>query len=302
MQPLEGVLVVDLSRLLPGAFASRQLLRLGARVVKLEPPGGDPIRYSQPPWHEELNGGKESVEVDLKAEPELGRALVARSDVVLESFRPGVLSRLGLEPGPRTVWVAITGFGAGNRHERRAGHDLNYMGWAGALDPDAPAVPPVTAADYSGGFAAVREILAGLYARERIGHGTRVDVSMTHESYELAVPATLRGTVACYRVYRTADDRWLTVAALEPQFWQRLCELLELPELLDRGFEPRLPALEAALAARPLAEWVELFDGEDVCVGPVRTHEEASEFAPPKLPPPPELGEHNDAWQRELDL
>jgi alpha-methylacyl-CoA racemase len=301
MQPLEGVVVCDLSRLLPGAFASRQLVRLGARVVKLEPPGGDPIRYSQPPWHAELNGGKESVEIDLKTDLAFGRALVERADVVLESFRPGVLARLGLEPTPRTVWVAITGFGAGNRHEQRAGHDLNYMAWAGALDPEAPAVPPVTAADYSGGFGAVREILAGLYARERTGRGTKVDVSMTHESYELAVPPTLRGYVACYRVYRAADG-WLTVAALEPQFWQRLCELVELPELEDRRFEPRLPELEEKLASRPLAEWVELFDDADVCVAPVRTHDEAAEFARPALPPPPELGQHNEAWRAELGL
>jgi len=302
MQPLEGVLVVDLSRLLPGAFASRQLVRLGARVVKLEPPGGDPIRYSQPPWHAELNGGKESVELDLKVDVEFGRALVERADAVLESFRPGVLERLGLEPGPRTVWVAITGFGVGDRHEQRAGHDLNYMGWAGALDPDEPRVPPVTAADYAGGFGAVREILAGLYARERTGRGTRVAVSMTHESYELAVPPTLRGHVACYRVYRTADDRFLTVAALEPQFWQRLCELLDLPELLERRFEPRLPELEAAIESRSLGELLDLFGDEDVCAGPVRTHEEAAEFARPPLPPPPDLGEHTDAWRRELGL
>lgn len=302
MQPLEGVLVVDLSRLLPGAFASRQLVRLGARVVKLEPPGGDPIRFSQPPWHAELNGGKESVEIDLKSDLAFGRALVERADVVLESFRPGVLGRLGLEPGPRTVWIAITGFGSGNRHERRAGHDLNYMGWAGALDPESPAVPAVTAADYAGGFGAVREILAGLYARERTGRGARVDVSMTHESYELAVPPTLRGYVACYRIYRTADERHLTVAALEPQFWQRLCELVGLPELVDRRFEPRLPELEAAIASRPLAEWLELFDREDVCAGPVRTHDEAAEFARPPLPGPPELGEHNDVWRRELGV
>jgi alpha-methylacyl-CoA racemase len=302
MQPLEGVVVVDLSRLLPGAFASRQLVRLGARVVKLEPPGGDPIRFSQPSWHEELNGGKESVEVDLKADLAFGRALVERADAVLESFRPGVLARLGLGPGPRTVWVAITGFGAGNRHEQRAGHDLNYMGWAGALDAEAPAVGPVTAADYAGGYGAVREILAGLYARERTGRGTKVDVSMTHEAYEQAVPPTLRGYVACYRIYRTGDDRALTVAALEPQFWQRLCELVELPELLERRFEPRLPELEERLASRPLAEWLELFDDADVCAGPVRTHEEASEFAPPPPAPAPELGQHNGAWRAELGL
>jgi alpha-methylacyl-CoA racemase len=300
MQPLEGVLVADLSLLLPGAFASRQLVRLGARVVKLEPPGGDPIRFSQPSWHGDLNGGKESIECDLKNEPALGRALIERADIVLDSFRLGVLERLGAAPGPNTVWVSITGFGPENRHEQRAGHDLNYLGWAGVLDGAAPEMPTVTVADYSGGFAAVREILARLYARERTGQGSRAVVSMTHESYELRVPPTLRGAVACYRIYPTADGRWITIAALEPKFWQRLCELLELKDALPRAYEPRVPELEAALAARSLDELLTLFGDEDVCAGPVWTHEEASEFAQPPPPPAPELGEHNDAWQAEL--
>ena len=197
MRPLEGSLVADLTRYSPGAFATRELLRLGARVVRLEPPGGDPLRRTDAAWHGELNAGKESIECDLKAEPELGRALCARADVVVESFRPGVAARLGLEPGPRTVWVAITGFGSGNRHELRAGHDLNYLGWAGVLGA---AVPPVTVADWTGAFAAVRDVLAGLLERDRTGRGVRIEVSMTHESHRLAVPALLRGTVACYRL------------------------------------------------------------------------------------------------------
>jgi alpha-methylacyl-CoA racemase len=302
MQPLEGVLVADLSLLLPGAFASRQLVRLGARVVKLEPPGGDPIRYTQPSWHGELNAGKESIECDLKMEPEVARALFERSDAVLDSFRPGVLERLGVEPDELTVWVSITGFGLGNRHEQRAGHDLNYLGWAGVLDGVAPELPTVTIADYSGGFGGVRELLAGLFRRERTGKGTRSVVSMTHESYELRVPPTLRGAVACYRIYATADGRWLTVAALEQKFWQRLCELLELPDLVPRQYEPRVPELEEAIASKPLTDLLELFGDEDTCTGPVWTHEEAAEFAPAPPPPAPELGQHGAQWRRDLAL
>jgi crotonobetainyl-CoA:carnitine CoA-transferase CaiB-like acyl-CoA transferase len=297
VQPLRGTLVVDLSRYLPGAFASRELLRLGARVVRVEPPEGDPIRAAAPAWHERLNGGKESVALDLKAEPELGRALCERADVVLESFRPGVAARLGLEPGPRTVWVAITGFGSGNPHEQRAGHDLNYLGWAGVLGSS---VPPVTVADYTGAFAAVRDVLAGLLERERTGRGVRIEVSMTHESNALHVPGFLRGGAACYRVYETADGRRLTIAALEHRFWRRLCELVGLPELEAHGYEPRLPELEAAIAARPLGEWLELFEGEDVCAGPVRTYGEAEEFEAPPLGPAPRLGEHTELWRREV--
>jgi alpha-methylacyl-CoA racemase len=208
-----------------------------------------------------------------------------------------VAARLGLEPGPRTVWVAITGFGSGNEHERRAGHDLNYLGWAGVLGSS---VPPVTVADYTGAFAAVRDALAGLLERERSGRGVRVEVSMTHESNALHVPEFLRGGAACYRVYTTADGRGLTIAALEHRFWRRLCELVRLPELESRAYEPRLPELEAAIGARSLAAWLELFDGEDVCAGPVRTREEAAEFEAPLLGPAPALGEHNELWRREV--
>jgi crotonobetainyl-CoA:carnitine CoA-transferase CaiB-like acyl-CoA transferase len=278
LPPLSGTLVVDLTRYLPGPFATRELLRLGARVVHVEPPGGDPMRAVDPEWFTELNAGKESVVCDLKVEPEPARELCVRADVVVESFRPGVAARLGLEPGERTVWCAITGFGTGNRHESRAGHDLNYLGWAGVLGT---APPPMPVADYAGAYAAVREILAALLERELTGRGARVEVSMTHESAALRSSPVLTGGAACYRVYETADGRHLTVAALEPWFWERLCELVGLPELAGRAFEPELPELEARLRERTLAEWLELFDGEDVCAGPVASRDEAAEFRIP---------------------
>ncbi len=289
MQPLEGLLVVDLSRYLPGAYASRELLRLGARVIRLEPPGGDPMRTTAPAWDAALNSGKESVRMDLKADPEPGRELCARADVVIESFRPGVAGRLGVGPAnlpDRVVYCSITGFGLGGRHEQRAGHDLNYLGWAGVLDDTAPALPPVQVADLAAGaLGAVAEILAALLERERTGRGRHVVVSMTHGSHRLAahrlggepVPQMLTGGAACYRVYRTADGRWLTVAALEPKFWLRLVELVGLPHLGPRQWEPRLPELESRIRERPLAAWLELFDGEDVCAGPVASLVEAAE-------------------------
>src|SRR6186997_3440018 len=154
MQPLSGTLVVDLTRYLPGPFASRELLRLGARVVRLESPDGDPLRAIAPQWDAALNAGKESVVCDLKAEPKLGRALCARADIVLEGFRPGVAARLGVGPDDvpdRVVYCSLTGFGVEGRHALRAGHDLNYLGWAGALADTAPALPPVQAADLGAG-------------------------------------------------------------------------------------------------------------------------------------------------------
>jgi crotonobetainyl-CoA:carnitine CoA-transferase CaiB-like acyl-CoA transferase len=312
--PLAGLLVVDLARYLPGAYAGRELQRLGARVVRVEPPDGDPLRDTAPAWDAALNAGKESVICDLKSAAglRLARGLLARADVVLEGFRPGVAARLGVGPDDAradVVYCSITGFGTGGSHAQRAGHDLNYLGWAGALADTAPALPPLQVADLAAGaLGAVTQILAALLE----GGGAHIVISMTHRTHDLVAHRVggetpsrlLTGGVACYRVYETADGRFLTVAALEPKFWRRLCELVGLPELGGRQYEPRLPELEQALASRSLAAWLELFDGEDVSVGPVATLEEAAlEFSSGEtLGTPPRLGEHTDVWRAELEL
>ena len=309
MEPLRDLLVVDLTRYLPGPFASRELLRLGARVVCVEPPEGDPTRALAPAWHAALCAGKESVVCDLKESPELARALLGRADVVLEGFRPGVAERLGVGPSdaPKTaVYCSITGFGEG---DGRAGHDLNYLGWAGMLADTAPALPPMPIADLAAGaLGAVTEILAALLERAHTGRGARLVVSMTDNARRLVSyrqhddRPLLTGALACYRIYTTADGRHLTVGALEPKFFARLCELIGHPELAARQSDTDQEALAAELAAvftqRPLAEWLELFDGEDVCAGPVATLAEA---LPPSDPPvAPALGEHTEAWRAEL--
>ena len=289
VEPLSGLLVVDLTRYLPGPFASRELLGLGARVVRLEAPGGDPLRELAPAWHEALNAGKESVTCDLKADSERGRELCARADVVLESFRPGVAERLGVGPDdlPETVvYCSFTGFGP---DELRAGHDLNYQGYAGLLADTAPAMPPVPIADLAGGgLTAVARILAALLERQRTGRGRHLTISLTDHAHELVshrlggepVPRLLTGGLACYRIYPTADSRYPTVAALEPRFFSRLCELLARPDLTARQWdaeqEPLAAELAEAFAAKPLTSWLELFEGEDVSVGPVATLEEAA--------------------------
>jgi alpha-methylacyl-CoA racemase len=305
VEPLERTLVVDLTRNLPGPFASRELLRLGARVVRLEAPDGDPVRDVAPAWDAALNAGKESVLWDAKADPGLGPALCARADIVLEGFRPGVAQQLGVGPESvpaSVVYCSITGFGA---DDRRAGHDLNYLGWAGALEPTAPAMPPLPVADLAAGaLTAVARILAALLERRRTGRGARLVVSMTHESHRLAQFAgPLTGSLACYRIYVCADGRYLTVAALEPHFWRRLCELLERPELVRRANDAH-SELEEIFRQRPLAAWLELFDGEDVCAGPVATLAEASPtFGAPKPPArAPTLGEHTETWRAELGV
>ena len=320
MQPLAGRLVVDLTRYLPGAFASRELQRLGARVVRVEPPEGDPMRHVAPAWDEALNGGKESVACDLKAEPELARALLARADVVLEGFRPGVAARLGVGPDDASasaVYCSITGFGADGPHARRAGHDLNYLGWAGVLEDTTPGLPPLQPADLAAGaLGAVTEILAALLERERTGRGARLTVSMTHGSHKLVahrlggdpLPRFLTGGLACYRIYETADGRHLTVGALEPKFFSRLCELIERPALAERHLvgdaqEELAAELAAVFAGRPLAAWLELFDGEDVCVGPVaKLAEAATAFGEGTALPSAPVGQHTEAWRAELDF
>jgi crotonobetainyl-CoA:carnitine CoA-transferase CaiB-like acyl-CoA transferase len=250
------------------------------------------MRSTAPAWDAALRAGKESLEVDLKRDPAPALELMREADVVLEAFRPGVASRLGIGPEhaqQRTVYCSITGFGVGGRHEQRAGHDLNYLGWAGALSDTAPGLPPVQIADFAAGaLGAVTKILAALLQRERTGRGDHVAVSMTHGSHRLVahrlggepVPRMLTGGLAYYRIYETADGRHLTVAALEPVFFRRLAELLERPDLAERQFEPDQEPLASELAAvfetRPLAEWLELFDAEDVCVGPVATIAEAA--------------------------
>jgi alpha-methylacyl-CoA racemase len=322
VQPLRGLLVVDLTRHLPGPFASRELLRLGARVVRLEAPEGDPLRSIAPEWDAALNAGKESVACDLKNEPDLGRALCAHADVVLEGFRPGVAARLGVGPDDvpeRAVYCSLTGFGNDGPHAARAGHDLNYLGWAGALADTAPGLPPVQIADLgSGALAAVAEILAALLERERTGRGARLTISMTHGGHRFVahrlagepVPRLLTGGLACYRIYATADGRWLTVAALEPKFFACLCELLQRPDLIPQHMDPGAQEQLAGeftriFSTRPLNDWLELFDAEDVSVGPVATLAEAArdfETDSYLVGSAPGLGEHTEAWRRELGL
>jgi alpha-methylacyl-CoA racemase len=319
VRPLAGLLVVDLTRYLPGPFASRELLRLGARVVRLETPEGDPMRGIAPGWDASLNAGKESVVCDLKADPAFGRALCSRADVVLDGFRPGVTERLGVGPAqlPDTVvYCSITGFGSDGRHTARAGHDLNYLGWAGVLADTAPALPPVQIADLgAGGLAAVVEILAALYEREKTGRGRRIEVSMTHGSHRFAahrlagepLERLLTGGLAAYGVYQTADGRHLTVTAVEPKFFRRLCELIDREALVERQYDPDAQediaaALAETFGSKPLAAWLQLFDSEDVMVGPVATLAEGAaefgELAPSA--PAPALGEHTLPWRKEL--
>jgi alpha-methylacyl-CoA racemase len=311
---LRDALVVDFTRYLPGPFASRELLQRGARVVRVETPDGDPLRTVAPGWDAAINAGKESVVWDLERDRELGPALCRRADVVLEGFRPGVAGRLGIGPDdvpPSVVYCSVTGFGV---DDLRPGHDLNYLGWAGLLAETAPALPPVQIADLAGGsLYAVIDILTALLRRQQTGRGARLTVSMTHNAHRFAAhrllgapERILTGGLACYGIYETSDGRYLTITPVEAKFWARLCEVIGRADLIERHYDEDQEALAAELAAvfraKPLDEWLDLFDGEDVMAGPVWTLAEATARFGERPPsaPPPALGAHTEQWRSEL--
>jgi alpha-methylacyl-CoA racemase len=319
--PLAGVRVLDLSRLLPGPYCSLVLSDLGARVDKLEDPhAGDYLRVFPPKIagvdmcgkFAALNRDKRSLCLDLKqpAGRDALLRLLPRYHVLLESFRPGVLDRLGLDAAtlftanPRLVVCAISGYGQDGPYRDRAGHDLNYIGLAGLLGMAGPTdgpppVPPVQIADLGGGaLTAATGILAALLAAERTGRGRRVDVSMCEGSLGFLTPVfgdlaaggelpprgqeLLTGGVAMYGVYRTRDDRFLTVGALEPKFWEAFCRAIGRPfdaaELVARPAEQaRVRAeVQAILGTRTRDEWAAVFAAVDACCEPLLSPAEAA--------------------------
>lgn len=308
MLPLEGLRVLDLSRLLPGPFATLVLADLGADVVKVEDPqGGDALR-SLPPlaglasgaFHA-LNRNKRSLALDLRGPEGVAAllAVVARADVVVESFRPGVLERMGLgyaalrRANPRVVLCSITGYGQDGPYAARAGHDVDYCAIAGLLGvtgEERPVVPGVQVADLAGGaWPAVAGVLAALVRRATTGEGAHVDVSMVEGAAALmTLPLAMawaRGTplargreplsggAASYGVYRTKDGRFVALGALEPKFFAAFCAAVGRPELAPRQHEdggagPRAE-LEAIFGSRTRDEWAALAAAQDVCLAPV---------------------------------
>jgi len=273
IKALEGIRVLDLSRMLPGPYCSMMLADLGAEVIKVEEPSvGDPTRWSKPMIGDQssafrqINRNKKSIAVDLKKSE--GRSiflkLSATADVVLEQFRPGVVDRLGIgheavsEVNPRIVYCSLTGFGQDGPHRDRSGHDLNYLALSGVLglttdERGKPAIPGVQVADLAGGMIAAFAILAALHARERTGRGQFVDVSMFDVMMSmLPIPASqqfagralevgdkylLTGGYPFYSIYETGDGRFMTLGALEPKFWENFCRKVGRDELVPRQFD-----------------------------------------------------------------
>ena len=319
---LDGIRILDLTRLLPGAVATQWLAEFGAEVIKIEQPGiGDYARESYAPLFEQTNCGKKSVEIDLKGSKEAFLKLVRSADVLIEGFRPDVMDRLGLgyavlrAENPRLIYVALTGYGA---NSLLAGHDVNYLAMCGVLDlfrgeNGVPVIPGVQIADLAGGsMQAVIGILLALQARHRTGVGQRVDVSMTEGCLAVLPVARaggsqlLIGRYACYHVYAAAQDSFVAVGALEEKFFANLCRELGCPEWIGLQFAEDQSSVIAGLGkifmTATAEEWFLRIGEKDCCVTPVRVA--AHGAAPLGLPkmsgtpgralgPAPRLGEHN---------
>lgn len=314
MQPLAGLTVIDFSTLLPGPLATLMPAEAGARVIKIERPGGEAMRRMLPSvaggsaLYAMLNRGKEVAFLDLKSEE--GKSAVLElaggADVVVEQFRPGVMERLGLSHAtlaarnPRLIYCSISGYGQTGPRSGEAGHDLNYLARTGLLSlswggPERPVLPPAQIADIGGGsMPAVINILLALLRRERGGEGAYLDIAMTDALFTFAlfahaahatadrVPGNGEGLLAGgsprYGIYIAACGRPIAVGALEEHFWARLCDALSIaPERREDRADPQATrrALDVAFAAKTVAEWTPILAAADCCATPLVDLDEA---------------------------
>ena len=338
MTALEGLRVLDLSRLLPGPFCTQLLGDLGADVIKVEEPaGGDPARHASPriggvgAMFLHVNRNKRSLALNLKTHEgrEILLQLAERADVLVESFRPGVMDRLGLsystlrQRNPRLVYASLSGFGQTGPLRDRPAHDLNYLSLAGIIGLNAPRdglpIPPaVQIADLGGATLAAVGILAAVVARDRTGLGQALDVSLyasavawlptllgvyqAEQRSPLPGEPPLSGGLPQYDVYPTSDGRAITLGALEPKFYANLLEALGRPELATLPAEEARAELRKVFASRTQADWVGALSNVETCFAPVNTLEEAlaepqaaasgllTEVEHPRLGPIPQIG------------
>jgi crotonobetainyl-CoA:carnitine CoA-transferase CaiB-like acyl-CoA transferase len=301
---LTGVKIIDFTRYLPGPFASMRLAELGAEVMKIEPLEGDPARHTAIP--KELvfkanNRHKQSVTLNIKKEEgrEIALRLIEKADVVLESFRPGVMEKLGLDyetvkkVKPDLVYCSITGFGSEGERSSQGSHDLNYMAASGILaqlkdERGKPVHPSITLADYMGGLAANEKILGGLLFKQRTGKGSyhcisiadvMTDMMDTHRliEEETGYPhgiSLLNGSIVSYAVYETKDGRYVALAALEKKFWRNFCAAAEKEEWITEHVTPTsnqavFSDIQRLFKSRTLEEWNEFGQRVDCCLTPV---------------------------------
>jgi crotonobetainyl-CoA:carnitine CoA-transferase CaiB-like acyl-CoA transferase len=318
MLPLEGIRILDLTRLLPGPFCSLMLADLGAEVIKVEDTMvGDYLRWSNTLITESqnvnfaaLNRNKKSIKLNLKPKEgkEIFAQLVAQSDVVLDGFRPGRLDKLGVgyeamsKVNPRIIFCAISGYGQTGPYTDRAGHDLNYMALSGFLGlfgkrDGGPVMPAAQIADLTGAYLAAIGVLAAIVGRAQTRRGQFVDISMMDGVWPWMMPflpqflngdaqpqrggLLLGGAMPCYNVYECADGKWLSLGALEPQFWVTFCKMAEHAEWIDHGrdmddaAEPTFAAIRAFFKTKTRDDWLAFFDDADVCLEPVLSLQEA---------------------------
>ncbi len=313
--PLSGIRILDLTRLLPGPVATLHLADLGAEVIKIEDPQvGDYARSlgtgsgEDSAYFRMINRNKQGLRLDLKKPEgvEIFLRLAESADVIVESFRPGVVDKLGIgyerirAINPKVAYCSISGYGQDGPYKDWAGHDINYLGYAGVLDQigtpgSAPAIPNFQIADLLGGaLTAAMGILAAVLEAQRTGQGRYIDVSMTDsvlahsyfamlrlKDFGVSAPRggdVLSGGVPCYGTYRCADDKYMAVGALEGKFWAVCCQVLGHPEWSGRQWDPALRGeLEALFASRRRDDWAALFAPADCCVTPVLALEESLE-------------------------
>ncbi len=296
---LKGTRVLDLSQYLPGPFATRLLSDMGAEVVKVEPPAGDPLKHldtegksGKSPFYEMINAGKSVVILDLKSDDghRAFEALVSRADVLLESYRPGVLDRLGFGQdrlkslNPTLIHCALSGYGQTGPYRLVAGHDISYVSMTGGLDvsgtADTPTITYPPMADHAGAMQAVITILGALIARGSGGGGAFLDISLSESLLSWQGPGltlpplrgegVINGGAAFYQIYRTADGRFVSLSPLEPKFWVNFCNAVDRAEWIARQFEPMpqtalVSDVAALFAARPLVHWEALLGGVECC-------------------------------------
>ena len=311
--PLSGIRVLDLTRLLPGPVATLHLADLGAEVIKIEDPQvGDYARTlgtgsgEDSAYFRMINRNKQGMVLDLKKPEgvEVFLRLAATADVIVESFRPGVVDKLGIgyatvqALNPRITYCSISGYGQDGPYKDLAGHDINYLGYAGVLEQiglegSQPAIPNFQIADLLGGaLTGVMGILAAVVEAQRTGQGRYVDVAMTdsvlahtyftmlrlNDAGQSAPRGTdlLSGGLPCYATYRCADGKYMAVGALEGKFWKICCATLQRPEWIARQWDAGLRVEMADLfATRSRDDWAALFAPTDCCVTPILTPEEA---------------------------
>ena len=312
---LAGILVVDFSTLTPGPLATLMLAEAGADVVKVERPGGgDEMRARTPRLGPDsaqfalLNRGKRSVVADLKSPSAFAslRALLERADVLVEQFRPGVMTRLGFgydavrAINPRLVYCSITGYGQSGPRASVAGHDLNYVAESGLLSlgiaaDGTPVVPAALIGDIAGGtYPAVLNIALALLQRERTGEGCHLDIAMADNLAPFMVGPLARGLAGDtwpahrmgdltgasprYRTYATRDGRWLAVGALEDRYWSSFCDVIGVEAAAREALPPAqlAAAVAARVATRSADDWERAFAGIDACVSVVRTLRETA--------------------------